>query len=333
MSVSLRVGSRSSFSASRGRATSFGRTGEGRSLVDTSESDVRVIWLTSGAYSTAGRQLSLLACRLGVGRRVRGAISWPAACRAARGSHLSQGYVPGRPGGVYGSLAAVRGCAEPGDDRRGTLHPAPRRSDDLGCGPGHDRHHIPGEPREQAKAIGVFSFVASASGSVVLLAGGMLTQAINWHRVFFINVPIGVATALLSLRLLKKDTGIGFGEGADVPGAVQTTGSLMLGVYTIVESADDYGWGVGPTLGLGTISLVLLAAFVVREATAPNPLIPLRIFRSRNLSGVNVIQALTVAGMFGMIFLGVLYLQRVLGYDRSEEHTSELQSRQYLVCS
>src|SRR3712207_1205417 len=112
MSVSLRVGSRSSFSASRGRATSFGRTREGRSLVDTSESDVRVIWLTSSAYSTAGRQLSLSACRLGVGRRVRGAISWPAACRAARGSHLSQGYVPGRPGGVYGSLAAVQRSEE-----------------------------------------------------------------------------------------------------------------------------------------------------------------------------------------------------------------------------
>src|SRR3712207_598322 len=220
-----------------------------------------------------------------------------------------------------GCLRQPRCCAGLRRARRcSTRHTSfrPRRSDDLGCGPGHDRHHIAGEPREQAKAIGVFSFAASASGSVGLLAGGMLTQAINWHRIFFINVPIGVATVLLALRLLKKDTGIGFGEGADVPGAVQITGSLMLGVYTIVESADDYGWGVGPTLGLETISLVLLAAFVVREATAPNPLIPLRIFRSRNLSGANVIQALTVVGMFGMIFLGVLYLQRVLGYDALE---------------
>jgi EmrB/QacA subfamily drug resistance transporter len=171
------------------------------------------------------------------------------------------------------------------------------------------------EPREQAKAIGVFSFVASAGGSVGLIAGGVLTQAINWHWIFFINVPVGVATAVLALRLLEKDTGIGFGRGADVLGAILITGSLMLGVYTIVEPAADYGWGAGQTLGLGAASLGLLAAFVAREATAPEPLIPLRIFRSRSVTGANVIQALTVAGMFGMFFLGVLYLQKVLGYD------------------
>src|SRR3712207_5654438 len=111
MSVSLRVGSRSSPSVRRGRATSFGRTREGRSLVDTSESDVRVIWLTSGAYSTAGRQLSLLARRLGVDRRVRRAISWPAACWAARGSHLSQGYVHGRTG-VFTATSLLCGIAQ-----------------------------------------------------------------------------------------------------------------------------------------------------------------------------------------------------------------------------
>jgi EmrB/QacA subfamily drug resistance transporter len=171
------------------------------------------------------------------------------------------------------------------------------------------------EPREQAKAIGVFSFVASAGGSVGLLAGGVLTQGINWYWIFFINVPVGVATAVLAWRLLEGDKGIGFGRGADVPGAVLITSSLMLGVYTIVEPAADLGWGAPQTLGLGAVSLGLLVAFVVREATARNPLIPLRIFRSRNVSGANAIQALTVAGMFGMFFLGVLYLQRVLGYD------------------
>jgi EmrB/QacA subfamily drug resistance transporter len=171
------------------------------------------------------------------------------------------------------------------------------------------------EPREQARAIGVFSFVASAGGSVGLLAGGVLTQSISWHWIFFINVPIGVATAALALRLLDKDRGIGFGDGADVPGAVLITSSLMLGVYTIVEPAADLGWGAGRTLGLGAAALALLVAFVVREAMARNPLIPLRIFSSRNVSGANAIQALTVAGMFGMFFLGVLYLQRVLGYD------------------
>ncbi len=171
------------------------------------------------------------------------------------------------------------------------------------------------EPREQAKAIGVFGFVASAGGSVGLLAGGVLTQGINWHWIFFINVPVGVATAVLALRLIEGDKGIGFGEGADVLGAALITSSLMLGVYTIVEPAADLGWGASQTVGLGAASLVLLVVFVVREATARRPLIPLKIFRSRNVTGANAIQALTVAGMFGMFFLGVLYLQRVLGYD------------------
>jgi EmrB/QacA subfamily drug resistance transporter len=174
------------------------------------------------------------------------------------------------------------------------------------------------EPREQAKAIGVYSFVASAGGSVGLLAGGVLTQGINWHWIFFVNIPIGIATAVLALRLLDKDKGIGFGRGADVLGAVLITGALMLLVYTIVKPAADYGWGSGRTLALGVGSLALLAAFVAREATASNPLIPLRIFRSRNVAGANAIQALFVAGMFGLFFLGALYLQRVLGYDALE---------------
>jgi EmrB/QacA subfamily drug resistance transporter len=171
------------------------------------------------------------------------------------------------------------------------------------------------EPREQAKAIGVYAFVASAGGSVGLLAGGVLTQGINWHWIFFINIPIGVATAVLARRVLHKDKSVGLGQGADVVGAILITSSLMLGVYTIVSPAAELGWTAGRTLGLGAVALALLVAFVVREATAHNPLIPLRIFRSRNVSGANLIQALTVAGMFGMFFLGVLYLQRVLGYD------------------
>ena len=145
------------------------------------------------------------------------------------------------------------------------------------------------EPREQAKAIGVFAFVASAGGAVGLLVGGVLTQAINWHWIFFVNVPIGIAAAALAGRLIDPDEGIGFGDGADVPGAVLITGSLMLGVYTIVEPAAALGWGAGRTLALGALSLALLAAFVVREATARGPLVPLRIFRSRNVTGANLI--------------------------------------------
>jgi EmrB/QacA subfamily drug resistance transporter len=174
------------------------------------------------------------------------------------------------------------------------------------------------EPREQAKAIGVYAFVASAGGSVGLLAGGVLTQSINWHWIFFVNLPIGVATAIYAIRLLDRDKGIGFGEGADVPGAVLVTSALMLGVYTIVEPAAQDGWGASSTLLLGAVAIALLAAFVVREATARTPLIPLRIFRSRNLTGANLIQVLSVAGMFGVFFLGSLYLEQVLGYDALE---------------
>jgi EmrB/QacA subfamily drug resistance transporter len=174
------------------------------------------------------------------------------------------------------------------------------------------------EPREQAKAIGVYAFVASAGGSIGLVLGGLLTQAISWHWIFFINIPIGIATAVLATRVIERDKGIGFGDGADVPGAVLITTSLMLGVYTIVKPAAEDGWGASQTLGLGAASLVLLAAFVVREARAANPLVPLRIFRSRNVSGANLVQIVSVAGMFGIFFLGSLYLQRVLGYDALE---------------
>jgi EmrB/QacA subfamily drug resistance transporter len=174
------------------------------------------------------------------------------------------------------------------------------------------------EPREQAKAIGVFSFVASAGASIGLLAGGLLTESINWHWIFFVNIPIGIATAVLATRLLEADRGSGFGRGADLLGAVLITAALMLLVYTIVKPAAERGWGAGETLALGAGGMALLAAFVAREATAANPLIPLRIFRSRNVAGANLIQLLVVAGMFGLFFLGALYLQRVLGYSPLE---------------
>jgi EmrB/QacA subfamily drug resistance transporter len=173
------------------------------------------------------------------------------------------------------------------------------------------------EPREQAKAIGVYSFVASGGGSIGLLAGGAITEAINWHWIFFVNLPIGVATALLALRLVERDQGIGLREGADVPGAVLITSALMLGVYTILE-AGSHGWGSAHTLGFGAVSLALLAGFIVRESRVANPMMPLRLFRSRNVAGANLVQALFVAGMFGMFFLGALYLQRVLGYGALE---------------
>src|SRR3954463_15052520 len=144
------------------------------------------------------------------------------------------------------------------------------------------------EPREQAKAIGVYGFVASAGGSIGLLAGGALTQAINWHWIFFINLPIGIATALLAVRIVEDRPGIGLKAGADVPGATLLTGGLMLGVYTIL-GVEAHGWGSTRTLVLGAISIALLAAFVLRQARIETPLMPLRLFASRNVSGANLV--------------------------------------------
>ncbi|MFE7235325.1 MFS transporter [Streptomyces sp. NPDC001231] len=173
------------------------------------------------------------------------------------------------------------------------------------------------DPKELGKAIAAFSFVGAAGGSIGVLAGGVLTEGISWHWVFFINVPIGVAAAILAVPLVQADQGLGLREGVDLPGSVMVTFGLMTGVYTIVK-VPEYGWGSAHTIGVGALSAVLLAAFVVRQATAAKPLVPLKLFRSRNLSGANLVQLLLVAGMFGFNFLGTLYLQQVLGYTPVE---------------
>jgi EmrB/QacA subfamily drug resistance transporter len=167
---------------------------------------------------------------------------------------------------------------------------------------------------EQTRAIGVYSFVASAGGAVGLLAGGVLTQSLNWHWIFFVNLPIGLVTAIYARRLLPDDKGLGLEHGADIPGAALLVSALMLAVYTIVE-ASQYSWGSVHTLGLGAVALALLGGFIWRQAVASNPLISLRVFRSRTVTGANLIQILMVAGIFGMFFLGALYMQRVLHYD------------------
>ncbi|ARF58241.1 MFS transporter [Streptomyces gilvosporeus] len=174
------------------------------------------------------------------------------------------------------------------------------------------------QPKERAKAIGVYSFVQSAGGSMGLLAGGALTQTISWHWIFFVNVPIGIVAALSAGRVLASEHGVRFGKGTDVVGALLVTSALMLSVYTIVETTN-YGWTSAHTLSFGAAALALLLAFVARQAKATHPLLPLRLFRSRNVSGAMGIQALMVAGMFSFQFLCVLYLQKVLGFD--EIHT------------
>lgn len=169
------------------------------------------------------------------------------------------------------------------------------------------------EPKEQSKAIGVFTFVAVAGGTIGLLVGGVLTELISWHWIFLVNLPIGIATFLLALKYVPTEHGAGLGDGADVPGAVLITSAVMLGVYTTVGAAEE-GWTSTQTLGLGALAVALLVGFVLRQATAKAPLIPLGIFRSPNIVGANVIQVLTMAGLFAIGFMGALYLQLVLGY-------------------
>ena len=173
------------------------------------------------------------------------------------------------------------------------------------------------KPRDQAKAIGVYGFVASAGGSIGLLVGGILTDAISWHWIFFVNVPIGIVTGLLALRLVESTPGIGLSEGADLPGAVLVTSGLMLAVYTIL-GVNEHGWGSARTLLLAAVSIALVAAFVYRQSRIEKPLMPLRLFHSRNVSGANIVIALLVVGMFGIFFLGALYMQLVLKYSPLE---------------
>ncbi len=169
------------------------------------------------------------------------------------------------------------------------------------------------EPRERAKAIGSYSFVGAAGASIGLVLGGVLTEAVNWHWIFFVNVPIGVLVGTPALSLLERDRGIGLRAGADGLGAFLVTAGLMLGVYAIVETTR-YGWGSAHTLGFAAAAAGLVGAFILRQARAAAPLLPLRVFSSRNVSGANLAQVLVIAAAFGFQILITLYMQRVLGY-------------------
>jgi EmrB/QacA subfamily drug resistance transporter len=169
------------------------------------------------------------------------------------------------------------------------------------------------EARERAKAISLYTFVAVAGGSIGLLAGGVLTQSISWHWIFFINVPVGVAALLLGVRFIQENEGIGLRQGVDWLGSVLVTAAMMVGVYAIVTSTD-YGWLSAHTLGLGAGAIALLASFVAWEARIENPIFPLRVLRLRGLIGSSAVRGFLVTGMFTSFFLGALYLEHVLGY-------------------
>ena len=170
------------------------------------------------------------------------------------------------------------------------------------------------KPRERAQAMSVFTFTAAGGGSLGLLAGGVLTQMINWHWIFFINLPIGMATLALGWWLIEENDGIGLGRGVDIVGSVLITASMVLGVYAIVTAADA-GWSSAHTLGFGGVALLLLISFLAFESRIANPIMPLRILRLRNLTGASAARATIATGMFTTFFLGALYLEHVKGYS------------------
>ena len=170
------------------------------------------------------------------------------------------------------------------------------------------------KPIDRARAMSAYVFVAVAGGSLGLLAGGALTQMLNWHWIFFVNLPIGVATFLLGTSLIPADRGIGLADGVDWLGSVLVTVSLMTAVYAIVQ-ATSHGWGSSQVLGFGAVAAGLMAAFLAVESRIKNPIMPLRILRLRGLIGSSAVRALLVTGMYSTFFLGTLYLEHVLHYD------------------
>ncbi|MFE9421802.1 DHA2 family efflux MFS transporter permease subunit [Kitasatospora sp. NPDC006697] len=170
------------------------------------------------------------------------------------------------------------------------------------------------DPAERGRAIGAFSFVGAAGASLGMVLGGVLTQLLDWHWIFLVNLPIAAAAGLPAVRLLDHEPGQGLRQGADALGAVLVTAGLMIGVYAIV-STGDHGWTSAHTLGFGAAALVLLAGFLLRQSRAARPLLPLRLFRSRAVSGANLVQLLMIAAMFGFQVLIALHLQQVLGWS------------------
>jgi len=167
---------------------------------------------------------------------------------------------------------------------------------------------------DRAKAMSVYMFVAVGGGSVGLLLGGLMTETLNWHWIFFINLPIGIATLLLGRAYIDENEALGLRDGVDVAGAVLVTVALMLGVFAIIGSSD-HGWASAHTLGWGGASVVLLVAFFVLESRIENPILPLKLLRVPGLASATVVRGLVMAGMYSVFFFGALYLEQVRGFS------------------
>ncbi|MCP2337231.1 MFS transporter [Actinomadura rupiterrae] len=172
------------------------------------------------------------------------------------------------------------------------------------------------EAGERTRALSAFAFTGAVGASLGQVLGGVLTDALSWHWIFLINLPLGVAAVLAALRYLPSEQGLGFKAGADVLGGALVTAGSMLGVYTIVQTEQN-GWGTR-TLALGVGALVLLGGFVLRQATASVPLMPLRVLRDQNVWGANLIQLVVLAALFSFQVMVTLYMQNVLRYNASE---------------
>jgi EmrB/QacA subfamily drug resistance transporter len=173
------------------------------------------------------------------------------------------------------------------------------------------------QAEDRARAMSAYVFVSVAGGSLGLLAGGLLTQALSWHWVFFVNLPIGAATFVLGRTLIRADSGLGLGRGVDWLGSLLVTASLMSAIYAIVE-ATSHGWTSAHVLGMGGLAAALMAAFLVLEARIENPIMPLRILRLRGLINASLVRGFLVTGMYSTFFLGTLYLEHVRHYSAFE---------------
>jgi EmrB/QacA subfamily drug resistance transporter len=170
---------------------------------------------------------------------------------------------------------------------------------------------------ERARAMSAYVFVSVAGGSLGLLAGGLLTEALSWHWVFFVNLPIGVATFVVGRAIIRADSGLGLEHGVDWVGSLLVTASLMSAIYAIVE-VPSHGWTSSYVLGIGGLAAVLMAAFITVEARIENPIMPLRILRLPGLINASLVRGFLVTGMYSTFFLGTLYLEHVRHYTALE---------------
>jgi EmrB/QacA subfamily drug resistance transporter len=168
-------------------------------------------------------------------------------------------------------------------------------------------------PDERVRAMGAYMFVVTSGGSLGLLLGGALVQSVDWHWIFYVNLPIGIAVLALGARLIENRPGLGLKGGIDATGSILVTSAMMVAVYAIVTAAD-HGWVSGHTLGFGGAAAILLAAFAAWESRIENPILPFRVLRVRTLIGASIVRGFLVIGMFGTWVLGTLFVEHVLGY-------------------